>query len=121
MEVRLAWTTCSLKQGLASIVSDGDESCIGEPIYIYAFRLKLEALGDKDPGLLDPDSDHEEQGTQSTEPGLQTALPGDTTAVPTLPNSQEPGGDLPASQPQPTTAEALLNEEDLLIEEYDSD
>ncbi|XP_053085173.1 cell cycle checkpoint protein RAD17 [Pangasianodon hypophthalmus] len=84
-------------------------------------RLKLEALGDKDPGLLDLDSDHEETGTQSTEPGTQTTLPGDTTAVPTLPNSQEPGGDLPASQPQPTTAEALLDEEDLLIEEYDSD
>ncbi|XP_060764020.1 cell cycle checkpoint protein RAD17 [Neoarius graeffei] len=84
-------------------------------------RLKLEALGDKDPGLLDLDSDHEETGTQSAEPGVQATVPGDTTAVPTFPNSQEPGGDLPASQPQPTTAEALLDEEDLLIEEYDSD
>ncbi|KAG7318622.1 hypothetical protein KOW79_018377 [Hemibagrus wyckioides] len=84
-------------------------------------RLKLEALGDKDPGLLDLDSDTDEAGTQSTEPGAQTTVPADTTAVPTLPNSQEPGGDLPASQPQPTTAEALLDEKDLLIEEYDSD
>ncbi|XP_053530607.1 cell cycle checkpoint protein RAD17 isoform X2 [Ictalurus punctatus] len=84
-------------------------------------RLKLEALGDKDPGLLDLDSDHEEAGTQSTEPGIQTTLPGDTSDMPTLPNSQEPGGDLPASQPQPTTSEALLDEEDLRIEEYDSD
>lgn len=86
-----------------------------------SFRLKLEALGDKDPGLLDLDSDPEEAGTKSTELGTQATLPGDSTALPTLPNSQEPGGELPASQPQPTTAEALLDEKDLLIEEYDSD
>lgn len=79
-----------------------------------SFRLKLEALGDKDPGLLDLDSDSEEAGPKSTELGTQAALP-------TLPNSEEPGGELPASQPQPTTAETLLDEKDLLIEEYDSD
>lgn len=86
-----------------------------------SFRLKLEALGDKDPGLLDLDSDPDEAGTQSTELGTKTIVPEDTTAVPTLPASQEPGGDLPASQPQPTTAEDLLDEKDLLIEEFDSD
>ncbi|KAI5091283.1 cell cycle checkpoint protein RAD17 [Silurus meridionalis] len=84
-------------------------------------ELQLEALGDKDPGLLDLDSDHEDTGTKSTEPSTQNPLSGETIAVPTLPNSQEPGGDLPASQPQPTTSQALLDEEDLLIEEYDSD
>ncbi|KAI5618533.1 cell cycle checkpoint protein RAD17 [Silurus asotus] len=84
-------------------------------------RLQLEALGDKDPGLLDLDSDHEDTGTKSTEPSTQNPLSGETIAVPTLPNSQEPGGDLPASQPQPTTSQALLDDEDLLIEEYDSD
>ncbi|XP_026997161.2 cell cycle checkpoint protein RAD17 isoform X2 [Tachysurus fulvidraco] len=87
----------------------------------FPARLKLEALGDKDPGLLDLDSDPDEAGTQSTELGTKTIEPEDTTAVPTLPASQEPGGDLPASQPQPTTAEDLLDEEDLLIEEFDSD
>lgn len=89
--------------------------------HMNSFRLKLEALGDKDSGLLDMDSDHEETETGNTEPGTQVTVPGDSTAVPTLPSSQEPGGDLPASQPQPTTTEVLLEEEDLLIEEYDSD
>ncbi|XP_053337696.1 cell cycle checkpoint protein RAD17 isoform X1 [Clarias gariepinus] len=85
-------------------------------------RLKLEALGDKDPGLLELDSDHEETGTLNTGTA-ETTQPPDTvpSTVPSLPNSQEPGADLPASQPQPTTADALLDEEDLLIEEYDSD
>uniref|UniRef100_A0AAR2LI59 AAA+ ATPase domain-containing protein n=1 Tax=Pygocentrus nattereri TaxID=42514 RepID=A0AAR2LI59_PYGNA len=82
-------------------------------------RLKLEALGDKDPGGLDFDSENEE-GTKTVEPGT-SSLSGDTTAEPVLQSSQDPGGDLPASQPQPTTTEALLDDEDLLIEEYDSD
>uniref|UniRef100_A0A8C8EWD8 AAA+ ATPase domain-containing protein n=1 Tax=Oncorhynchus tshawytscha TaxID=74940 RepID=A0A8C8EWD8_ONCTS len=59
-------------------------------------KLKLEALTDKDPGLLELDSS---QG----------------------PGAGGPGGDLPASQPQPTTTSALLEEEDVVIEEYDSD
>ncbi|TSR04324.1 Cell cycle checkpoint protein RAD17 [Bagarius yarrelli] len=84
--------------------------------------MRNQALGDKDPGLLDHDSDPDETGKQSTEAGTRTTVPGDTTStLPALPNSQEPGGDLPASQPQPTTAGALLDDEDLLIEEYDSD
>ncbi|KAI4877167.1 hypothetical protein NFI96_020658 [Prochilodus magdalenae] len=82
-------------------------------------RLKLEALGDKDPGGLDFDFENED-GTQTTEPGT-SSLPADSTVEPILQSSQDPGGDLPASQPQPTTTEALLDDEDLLIEEYDSD
>ncbi|XP_072521253.1 cell cycle checkpoint protein RAD17 [Salminus brasiliensis] len=82
-------------------------------------RLKFEALGDKDPGGLDFDSDNED-GTQTGKPATRSSS-GDTTAEPVLQSSQEPGGDLPASQPQPTTTEALLDEEELLIEEYDSD
>uniref|UniRef100_A0A8C7JPJ6 RAD17 checkpoint clamp loader component n=1 Tax=Oncorhynchus kisutch TaxID=8019 RepID=A0A8C7JPJ6_ONCKI len=65
-------------------------------------KLKLEALTDKDPGLLELDSEEEEEG------GLG-------------PGAGGPGGDLPASQPQPTTTSALLEEEDVVIEEYDSD
>ena len=83
------------------------------------FRLKLEALGDKDPGGLDFDNENEE-GTQTAEAGT-SSLSGDTTVEPVFQSSQDPGGDLPASQPQPTTTEALLDDEDLLIEEYDSD
>uniref|UniRef100_A0A4W5L215 RAD17 checkpoint clamp loader component n=1 Tax=Hucho hucho TaxID=62062 RepID=A0A4W5L215_9TELE len=90
-------------------------------------RLKLEALTDKDPGLLELDSEEEgglvsssvdpTSGTLSGETGDQ----GDPSLEPLLPGSQGPVGDLPASQPQPTTTSALLEEEDVVIEEYDSD
>lgn len=94
--------------------------------------MKLEALTDKDPGLLELDSEEEgglvsssvdpTSGTLSGETGDQ----GDPSLEPLLPGSQGPGaggpdGDLPASQPQPTTTSALLEEEDVVIEEYDSD
>lgn len=71
-------------------------------------RLQLEALGDKDPGLpelfrRDGDgADGEAEG-------------------PPLPSSQSSGSDLPGSQPQPVAAQAILEEEELQIEEYDSD
>ncbi|KAK6305980.1 hypothetical protein J4Q44_G00229050 [Coregonus suidteri] len=97
-------------------------------------RLKLETLTDKDPGLLELDSEEEEEGrlvsssidpTSGTLSG-ETGDQGDPSLEPPVPGSQGPGaggpgGDLPASQPQPTTTSALLKEEDLVIEEYDSD
>uniref|UniRef100_A0A8K9VCW6 RAD17 checkpoint clamp loader component n=1 Tax=Oncorhynchus mykiss TaxID=8022 RepID=A0A8K9VCW6_ONCMY len=97
-------------------------------------RLKLEALTDKDPGLLELDSEEEEDGGLVSSPVDQTSGTlsgetgdqGDPSLEPLLPGSQGPGaggpgGDLPASQPQPTTTSALLEEEDVVIEEYDSD
>uniref|UniRef100_A0A8C5AE95 RAD17 checkpoint clamp loader component n=1 Tax=Gadus morhua TaxID=8049 RepID=A0A8C5AE95_GADMO len=66
-------------------------------------RLNLEALTDKDPGTLDLDDEVE----------------GDQAGA--LSPPREAGAELPASQPQPTTFEALMKEEDLLIEEYDSE
>ncbi|KAJ8262961.1 hypothetical protein COCON_G00154180 [Conger conger] len=83
------------------------------PLRKYPGRLKLEALTDKDPGTLDEDS--EEEGPAVSAPGPEE--PED----PAQPCSQGPGSDLPASQPQPTTSQALLEEEEMLIEEYDSD
>ncbi|XP_056601904.1 cell cycle checkpoint protein RAD17 isoform X2 [Triplophysa dalaica] len=78
-------------------------------------RLRLEALGDKDPGVLDTDSENEDSsGARPLIPGITS---GTATTESNLPNSQE----LSASQPQPTSTEALLDEEDLLIEEYDSE
>uniref|UniRef100_A0A8C2EP40 RAD17 checkpoint clamp loader component n=1 Tax=Cyprinus carpio TaxID=7962 RepID=A0A8C2EP40_CYPCA len=82
-------------------------------------RLRLEALNDKDPGILDADSENEDTAAARSLDPESTA--GNATTEPTLPNSQDPPGELPASQPQPTSTEALLDEEDLLIEEYDSD
>ncbi|XP_071394548.1 cell cycle checkpoint protein RAD17 isoform X1 [Centroberyx affinis] len=70
------------------------------PLRKFPGRLKLEALTDKEPGLLETDSEEEEAAEEG---------------------QAEPGGGLPASQPQPTTNQALMEEEDLLIEEYDSD
>ncbi|KAM7416960.1 hypothetical protein PAMA_018845 [Pampus argenteus] len=65
-------------------------------------RLKLEALTDKEPGQLELDSEEEEQ--KETEEGHGGGEEG-----------------LPASQPQPTISQVLLEEEDLIIEEYSSD
>jgi hypothetical protein len=70
---------------------------------LYFFRLNLETLTDKDPGTLDLDDEVE----------------GDQAGA--LSPPWEAGTELPASQPQPTTFEALMKEEDLLIEEYDSE
>lgn len=38
-----------------------------------------------------------------------------------LSSSQTSGSELPCSQPQPVTAQAIMEEEELKIEEYDSD
>ncbi|NXC09752.1 RAD17 protein, partial [Orthonyx spaldingii] len=73
------------------------------PLKRHFGRLKLEALGEKDPGLPELfrcDGD----GADDDPEGLQ------------LPSSQSSTSDLPGSQPQ-----VVLEEEELKIEEYDSD
>uniref|UniRef100_A0A8D0CUA0 RAD17 checkpoint clamp loader component n=1 Tax=Sander lucioperca TaxID=283035 RepID=A0A8D0CUA0_SANLU len=67
-------------------------------------RLKLETLTDKEPAQLEKDSEEEEEGPAGVAEG---------------PGGVEEG--LPASQPQPTTSHGLLEEEDLIIEDYASD
>ncbi|XP_034055158.1 cell cycle checkpoint protein RAD17 isoform X2 [Gymnodraco acuticeps] len=66
-------------------------------------RLKLEALTDKEPAQ--PERDSEEEEEQKKEEEGQAGL--------------EEG--LPESQPQPITSQDLLEEEELLIEDYNSD
>lgn len=66
------------------------------------FRTKLEALTDKEPGQLENEGEEEDKMVKEEDQG-----------------GSEEG--LPASQPQPTTSQALLEEEELNIEEYDSD
>lgn len=63
-------------------------------------RLKLEALTDKEPAQLETDSEEEEEAEEA-QGGVEEGLP--------------------ASQPQPTTSQVLLEEEDLIIEDYNSD
>lgn len=85
--------------------------------------MKLEALTDKDPGA-DADSDEDE------DPSHVPSINESGNAVPKrraghrellLPSSQGGEADLPSSQPQPVTAQAVLEDEDLKIEEFDSD
>ncbi|NWZ92823.1 RAD17 protein, partial [Nesospiza acunhae] len=71
------------------------------PLKRHFGRLQLEALGDKDPGV--PELSHGDGDPEG------------------LPSSQSSGSDLPGSQPQPVAAQALLEDEELRIEEYDSD
>lgn len=93
------------------------------PLKRHFGRIKLEALADKDPGVADVDSGDEEDsahGQAAKERGCEIrpkTQEGSGGSV--LPSSQET--DLPTSQPQPVTAQAIMEDEELRIEEYDSD
>ncbi|GAB1298507.1 Cell cycle checkpoint protein RAD17 [Apodemus speciosus] len=91
-------------------------------------RLKMEALTDRELGLIDPDSGDEflHSGGQPAQ-DAQGHLP-QTAADPetwSLPLSQNSGSDLPASQPQPCFSKVDMEEEEeeeeIIIEDYDSD
>ncbi|XP_031216329.1 cell cycle checkpoint protein RAD17 [Mastomys coucha] len=83
-------------------------------------RLKMEALTDRELGLIDPDS-----GDEFLHSGGQPAQTADPETW-SLPLSQNSGSDLPASQPQPFSSKVDMEdeeeeEEDIIIEDYDSD
>ncbi|XP_069792689.1 cell cycle checkpoint protein RAD17 [Narcine bancroftii] len=91
------------------------------PFKRYSIRPTLEALTDKDPGVVELDN---EEDNCSGPPLLMTGV----TAAPDTQTSplasvagHSGGGDLPSSQPQLTITQACLEEEELIIEEYDSD
>ncbi|XP_004270827.1 cell cycle checkpoint protein RAD17 isoform X1 [Orcinus orca] len=93
------------------------------PLKRHFGRLKMEALTDREHGMTDLDSGDEAQlgGGQPAEEALgertQTAEP-ETWS---LPLSQDSGSELPASQPQPFSAQRDMEEEDMIIEDYESD
>ncbi|XP_043824215.1 cell cycle checkpoint protein RAD17 isoform X2 [Dromiciops gliroides] len=96
------------------------------PLRRFFGRLKMEALTDKDSGMIDSASDDETNfdGAPPTKTianmdKIKTSET-DTEAPLFLPSSQTSGADLPASQPQPATAQGFM-EEEITIEEYDSD
>lgn len=97
------------------------------PLRRYPGRLQLEALTDKDSGMLELDSEEEDGPVSSTVNLASSTLSreacdqADSSAELLISNSQGAGGELSASQPQPTSTEALMEKEDLFIEEYDSD
>ncbi|XP_042306110.1 LOW QUALITY PROTEIN: cell cycle checkpoint protein RAD17 [Sceloporus undulatus] len=90
-------------------------------------RLQLETLTDKDSTIhiLDSDDEGEFAGVKSTSMLIQMEKtkisevnePGELP----LPSSQSSGLELPSSQPQPVATQAVMEEDELNIEEYDSD
>uniref|UniRef100_A0A8C5L250 Cell cycle checkpoint protein RAD17 n=1 Tax=Jaculus jaculus TaxID=51337 RepID=A0A8C5L250_JACJA len=94
------------------------------PLKRHFGRLKMEALADRDHGMLDPDSGDEGQFNRKGEPAEETQREPTQIADPetwSLPLSQNSGSDLPASQPQPFSSKEDEEEEDMIIEDYDSD
>ncbi|XP_070599206.1 LOW QUALITY PROTEIN: cell cycle checkpoint protein RAD17 [Erythrolamprus reginae] len=95
------------------------------PLRHHFARLKLETLTDKDTAIQILDNDEEfsekqptilhvqgEKIKRSEENELDEFLPT---------SSQSNENELPASQPQPVSAQAIMEAEDLNIEEYDSE
>ncbi|XP_029430150.1 cell cycle checkpoint protein RAD17 [Rhinatrema bivittatum] len=87
------------------------------PLKRHFERLKLESLTDKEPGVLHQDScDEEEPAGAQPEQALEQAEKSDACDEPVADESC-----LPASQPQPSTAQAIMEEEEIKIDEYYSD
>ncbi|OXB62464.1 hypothetical protein ASZ78_014458 [Callipepla squamata] len=89
-------------------------------------RLKLEALTDKDPGVPDLLAGYEENPAEmhAAEVAVQVeenrTSENDWDGLPPA-SSQHSGSELPCSQPQPVAAQVAMEEDELNIEEYDSD
>ncbi|KGL94831.1 Cell cycle checkpoint protein RAD17, partial [Charadrius vociferus] len=96
------------------------------PLKRHFGRLKLETLTDKDPGI--PDLFASSEGDCADLRGMETAAQMEKTRMNEnesdgflLSSSQGSGSELPCSQPQPVAAQAIMEEDELKIEEYDSD
>lgn len=93
------------------------------PLKRHFGRLKMEALTDREPGLMDPDSGDEAHlngGGQPAEEALGEPTHTAETETCCLTLSQNSGSELPASQPQGFSAQDV-EEEELIIEDYESD
>ncbi|NXI38240.1 RAD17 protein, partial [Galbula dea] len=96
------------------------------PLKRHFGRLKLEMLTDKDPGIPDllvsSERDHDDVHALGTDPQVEknTTTENESDAF-SLSSSQCSGSELPCSQPQPVAAQAIMEEDELKIEEYDSD
>ncbi|KFO75710.1 Cell cycle checkpoint protein RAD17, partial [Cuculus canorus] len=90
------------------------------PLKRHFGRLKLETLTDKDPGIpdlfLNSEEDHGDVHAMEKTRTNENELDGFP-----LSSSQCSGSELPCSQPQPVAAQAVMEEDELKIEEYDSD
>ncbi|XP_004703746.1 cell cycle checkpoint protein RAD17 [Echinops telfairi] len=96
------------------------------PLKRHFGRLKMEALTDREHGMIDLDSGDEVQltGGQPTEETLgEPPQPSEASAW-SLPLSQNSGSELPASQPQAFSAHGDVedhDDDDMIIEDYESD
>ncbi|NXE44725.1 RAD17 protein, partial [Casuarius casuarius] len=96
------------------------------PLKRHFGRLKLETLTDKDPGI--PDLFVNYEGDLTDVNAAETAVQMEKTkpneneldGFP-LSSSQCSGSELPCSQPQPIAAQAIMEDDELKIEEYDTD
>lgn len=93
------------------------------PLKRHFGRLKMEALTDRENGMIEVDSGDEAQltGGQSAEEALGEPIQSAEPETWSLPLSQNSGNELPASQPQPFSAQGDVEEEDMIIEDYESD
>lgn len=96
-------------------------------LLLLLHRLKLETLTDKDSAVqvLDSDDDGDFAEMQPTNEFIQkgknkTSEDNELDESP-LPSSQSSGNELLSSQPQPIAAQTIMEEDELNIEEYDSD
>ncbi|XP_010133686.1 PREDICTED: cell cycle checkpoint protein RAD17 [Buceros rhinoceros silvestris] len=96
------------------------------PLKRHFGRLKLETLTDKDPGMPDLfvgcEGDCADVSAMEMAARMEknTASENEPDGFP-LSSSQCSGSELPSSQPQPVAAQAIMEEDELKIEEYDSD
>uniref|UniRef100_A0A8B9RRS6 Cell cycle checkpoint protein RAD17 n=1 Tax=Accipiter nisus TaxID=211598 RepID=A0A8B9RRS6_9AVES len=96
------------------------------PLKRHFERLKLETLTDKDPGM--PDLLVGSEGDCADVHGMETTAEMEKNRMNEneldgfpLSSSQCSGSELPCSQPQPVAGQAIMEEDELKIEEYDSD
>ncbi|KAF6126793.1 RAD17 checkpoint clamp loader component [Phyllostomus discolor] len=93
------------------------------PLKRHFGRLKMEALTDREHGTMDPKGGYEAQlnGGQPTEEALDEPTQTTEPESWSLPLSQNSGNELPASQPRPFSTQEDLEEEEVAIEDYESD
>ncbi|XP_051499085.1 cell cycle checkpoint protein RAD17 isoform X2 [Apus apus] len=96
------------------------------PLKRHFGRLKLETLTDKDPGIPDlfalSEGDHADvHAVEMAAQVEQTRTSENESDGFPLSSSQCSGSELPCSQPQPVASQAIMEEDELKIEEYDSD
>ncbi|NXY42527.1 RAD17 protein, partial [Ceuthmochares aereus] len=90
------------------------------PLKRHFGRLKLETLTDKDPGIPDLFINSEEDRADVHAMERTGTDENELDGFP-LSSSQCSGSELPCSQPQPVAAQTVMEEDELKIEEYDSD